>query len=282
MTTNVLTGPVSSGATDDPIRENSHTGWTNPWGQDKPIASGTAQIQIANLRGDIVAQIPNVPGAFGGFSSYAETTEYGLDRVTGVKVGQNYGWLGTERRSSDSLGGLTLMGARLYNPMTGRFLSRDPILGGNDNTYIYPTDPVNNSDTSGCRACKKGAKDFDKAPTKRYELDKNWRSAAKTLTKISDVISTVKSWFDWAIGIAVDFKAMRQKNSYDYLTYKSCRSGVKWTFTYKYTRVYYQGQYEVSAGKGPFVRVKLWKGWVNHPFSGTESKAPIITPSIGW
>lgn len=41
------------------------------------------------------------------------------------------------------------MGARLYNPTTGRLLSRDPVPGGNDNTYTYPADPVNVSDLDG-------------------------------------------------------------------------------------------------------------------------------------
>jgi RHS repeat-associated protein len=61
----------------------------------------------------------------------------------------SYGWLGTKKRSADSLGGLTLMGVRLYNPATGRFLSTDPVYGGNANPYVYPSDPVNASDTSG-------------------------------------------------------------------------------------------------------------------------------------
>ena len=41
------------------------------------------------------------------------------------------------------------MGARLYNPNTGRFLSRDPVAGGNDNTYTYPPDPINKFDLNG-------------------------------------------------------------------------------------------------------------------------------------
>lgn len=41
------------------------------------------------------------------------------------------------------------MGERLYNPATGLFTSRDPIVGGNTTAYSYPQDPVNLHDISG-------------------------------------------------------------------------------------------------------------------------------------
>ena len=41
------------------------------------------------------------------------------------------------------------MGVRLYNPESGRFLSTDPVYGGNANTYTYPLDPVNMYDLDG-------------------------------------------------------------------------------------------------------------------------------------
>ena len=41
------------------------------------------------------------------------------------------------------------MGARVYNPKTNQFTSKDPIKGGNENSYTYPNDPVNGSDFTG-------------------------------------------------------------------------------------------------------------------------------------
>ncbi|MBW9209408.1 hypothetical protein KV100_07050 [Mumia sp. zg.B21] len=57
--------------------------------------------------------------------------------------------MGAQQRSTDTVGGFTLMGARLYSPLTGRFLSRDGVQGGNDNAYTYPVDPIGSVDLDG-------------------------------------------------------------------------------------------------------------------------------------
>jgi len=46
-------------------------------------------------------------------------------------------------------GTLTLMGVRLYNPVTGRFLSVDPVPGGTDNPYVYVLNPTDQFDLNG-------------------------------------------------------------------------------------------------------------------------------------
>jgi phage tail tape-measure protein len=48
-----------------------------------------------------------------------------------------------------------LMGARTYLPALGIFTSSDPIIGGNDTAYSYPTDPIGSVDLDGNRGIRK-------------------------------------------------------------------------------------------------------------------------------
>ena len=60
-------------------------------------------------------------------------------------------WLGASQRAAEHTAGATwtLMGARIYLPGLGQFTSTDPVEGGTDNAYAYPTDPVDAFDLTG-------------------------------------------------------------------------------------------------------------------------------------
>jgi RHS repeat-associated protein len=121
--------------------------------------NGTATLPLANLHGDVVTNI-TLPGAqaettpvttIGAWSDY---TEFGTPRdgaaTAAVSGPAGYGWLGAKERSTTAeSAGLTLMGDRLYNSVTGLFTSMDPEPGGNPTAYTYPTDPINMFDLDG-------------------------------------------------------------------------------------------------------------------------------------
>jgi RHS repeat-associated protein len=64
--------------------------------------------------------------------------------------------MGTQQRGTDPAAGLTLMGARLYNSVTGQFTSTDPVTGGNTTRYAYPTSPTTTADASGMFSVRAG------------------------------------------------------------------------------------------------------------------------------
>ncbi|MEV4847788.1 DNRLRE domain-containing protein [Micromonospora matsumotoense] len=106
---------------------------------------------ITNLHGDHVAGMAE---SLPGLTYTSEQTELGQFRSSADIGSRRYGWLGSEQRASDTPNGMVLMGSRLYNPSTGRFLSVDPVYGGNANAYEYcNADPVNCADVSGEISC---------------------------------------------------------------------------------------------------------------------------------
>ncbi|MFC4533278.1 DNRLRE domain-containing protein [Sphaerisporangium dianthi] len=132
--------------------DEANGGWTRNIagfnGLSATLASnGALTLQLTNPHGDLVATADRLGS---GVSAYFEQTEYGTPRGDNVTNPARYGWLGGFQRSSDAMGGLILMGVRLYNPATGRFLSVDSIIGGNANPYEYGVgDPVNHNDLDG-------------------------------------------------------------------------------------------------------------------------------------
>ncbi|WP_179381904.1 RHS repeat-associated core domain-containing protein [Streptomyces sp. SA15] len=105
--------------------------------------SGTA-VEMTNIHGDVTVQLP-----LGGTAPTASAyDEYGTPEDSTV-VARN-SWLGGQQRSSDTATGAVLMGVRLYDSTSGRFLQTDPVPGGNANAYDYCAgDPVNCADLSG-------------------------------------------------------------------------------------------------------------------------------------
>ena len=127
--------------------------WTrNITGIDGGLAAtadqtGTITLQLTNPHGDTIATCADFANATV-IASYSESTEYGQPR-NAATANTTYGWLGSKQRSSNDLAGVTLMGVRLYNPTTGRFLSTDPVSGGSAGPYLYPTNPISDFDLNG-------------------------------------------------------------------------------------------------------------------------------------
>ncbi|WP_425957013.1 DUF6531 domain-containing protein [Xylanimonas sp. McL0601] len=134
------------------------------------VTDGAASLDLADPHGDTVTTVA-VPltGNATGIGAVACYDEYGnqatdlaagagvdgtatrpeAGATTGPETGAlAYGWLGVKQRATD-VSGLVLMGARLYNAVTGQFTSRDPVPGGNTTAYTYPQDPVNGYDLQG-------------------------------------------------------------------------------------------------------------------------------------
>ncbi|MFG2558125.1 DNRLRE domain-containing protein [Streptomyces sp. NPDC048496] len=137
-------------------------------------SAGGTVLQLTNVHGDVMLALPLTEGddivAF-------DSDEYGNPRAGQLPA--RYGWLGGKQRSAETLTGLTLMGVRLYNPVTGRFLSMDPVYGGSANSYDYVhADPLNRYDLDGkwwSWAKKKAGKAW--RGTRRH-FRNNWRTYA--------------------------------------------------------------------------------------------------------
>jgi RHS repeat-associated protein len=136
-------------------------------------------LQLVDLHGDVTMTIPIADGAATATWAQLNTLTYdefgvpqqltGAGATTGPPA--RYGWLGAAQRSAEALGGVILMGVRLYSAATGRFLSTDPVAGGSASAYDYcNADPVNCTDLAGTFS---------------------WKGALKTLAVFGEVASII-------------------------------------------------------------------------------------------
>ncbi|WP_443066227.1 DNRLRE domain-containing protein [Streptomyces sp. NBC_01262] len=140
----------SDGDSPDWTQETSSTITRNVQGSGGDLdaitsASGDTVLQLTDIHGDVTVRLPLDTSTAPTALAY---DEYG--NPEGDTTANRYGWLGGKQRSSETVTGATLMGIRLYDPTTGRFLSVDPVPGGSANSYEYCNgDPINNFDLDG-------------------------------------------------------------------------------------------------------------------------------------
>lgn len=129
---------------------------------------------------------------------------FGNDRGTQPATGSWAGDKGFVGGTKEKATGFTLLGAREYDPTTGRFISPDPIIDASNpqqwNAYAYSNNsPINVSDPSGlafpCEGgeCGKGIQSYVKTQTLKDHKETSGSGSSRSSTKeLDDSNSEVK------------------------------------------------------------------------------------------
>ena len=111
-----------------------------------PTTSSTPTYLYYDAHGNLAAEA-NSSGTQTGNHTY---DPFGAPLDTPAANSTVHRFVGRWNKQYDTTTGDILMGARPYDPTTGRFLAVDPIPGGSLNNYDYAgQDPINNNDLSG-------------------------------------------------------------------------------------------------------------------------------------
>lgn len=118
-------------------------------------SAGAITYSLPNIHGDIYLTVD----ADGAVKSAHRTGPFGEALPSQVNpantaTGTSWNYVGqhqklTDTETSSISGGIIQMGARVYIPTLGRFLSVDSVEGGTENNYVYANDPVNQFDLDG-------------------------------------------------------------------------------------------------------------------------------------
>jgi RHS repeat-associated protein len=118
-------------------------------------SAGSQTLSLPDIHGDIMATIDadgsvlgtSQTGPFGEVLAASTTNTTPWNTLNGA----SFQYVGQHEKLSETAYAVApiQMGARVYIPGLGRFLSVDPTPGGNLNAYVYGVDPVNEFDLDG-------------------------------------------------------------------------------------------------------------------------------------